>query len=291
MSSSSYFSISGFAILDSPRKVTSSGKTIVFDAQFYLGGSKGRESIQASLRYFNAADDQFPDVGVYSVYATVAQVDPAVQVFSETPDDFSLVGDITKLTHHGSPDDVHFDFAEHPMVHLSGPATNVKVDEATFVIEGEQYTSAHQELQKNANANKDKQKEGSQKDACPKPSFQALCSIPDSQRWSSGKKPLPWNKRFGFIMGTPFDVTSELNGNTKQVKESLHIKVEHITFLGTHVPTADSSSPAAGTATPVKRQSKWNFGDRTGSAKRSKSTGIASSDDISAGPSSPSPFR
>ena len=53
-------------MLEGPVRV--SGKTVAFDAQFYLAH---RVTLLASLQFFNANDMEFDDVGAYFVCAKV----------------------------------------------------------------------------------------------------------------------------------------------------------------------------------------------------------------------------
>lgn len=69
MSSSSYASITALTVLENPRQTTTKG--LVFDAHIYLG-TEERESIVASLRYFNHSDVSFKPLGLYFAYFTVS---------------------------------------------------------------------------------------------------------------------------------------------------------------------------------------------------------------------------
>jgi hypothetical protein len=64
-------SVSGLAILANPRRIPAS-RTIVVDAQFYLGPTD-QHLLIGSLRYFNAADLSFDDgPNLYMISATVS---------------------------------------------------------------------------------------------------------------------------------------------------------------------------------------------------------------------------
>jgi hypothetical protein len=64
-------SITGIAILANPRMIPAS-KTIVFDAQLYLGPTD-EDLLIGSLRYFNSTNFSFDDgPSFYVIYATVS---------------------------------------------------------------------------------------------------------------------------------------------------------------------------------------------------------------------------
>ncbi|KAJ7732050.1 hypothetical protein DFH07DRAFT_968533 [Mycena maculata] len=282
--------MTALAILENPRQTV--GKGLVFDGSFYLG-LEGRESIVASLRYFNRTDQGFPEVGLYFVYTTVAQMDPSVEVFAGTePEDrkaeeYSLVGDIQFLFYLGAPDEVDIDYRQRPYLHICGAAFNVDVPTATFSVMAEPYTAAFREMQKaNRNAT----------GSVAKSLFATNCIIPDSRRYDNVKKPVPYNKRYVMVTGHLTGVTSKLDDDN--IKDFYCINVENIAFLGTQVTAAntagDSPAPAL-TPTPAptnKARKRWSYDTPINNVKRKKVAGseVGGGDgSSSAGPSSPSP--
>ena len=57
-------SLHAIAVLENPRLIPKT-KSIVFDAQIYLGGSE--PALIGSLRYYNEHNCEFEEVGAYSV--------------------------------------------------------------------------------------------------------------------------------------------------------------------------------------------------------------------------------
>ncbi|KAJ7437678.1 hypothetical protein B0H11DRAFT_2361419 [Mycena galericulata] len=282
--------MTALAILENPRQTA--GKGLVFDGSFYLG-LEGHESIVASLRYFNRTDQGFPDVGLYFVYTTVAQMDPSVEVFAGTQEEdrkaeeFSLVGDIQFLFYLGAPNEVAIDYRQRPYLHICCTAFNVDVPTATFSVMAEPYTAAFREMQKaNKNAT----------GSVAKSLFATNCIIPDSRRYDNVKKPVPYNKRYVMVTGHLTGVTSKLDDDN--IKDFYCINVENIAFLGTQVTAAntagDSPAPAL-TPTPAstnKPHKRWSYDTPINNVKRKKVAGSevdGGDGSSSAGPSSPSP--
>ncbi|KAJ7939227.1 hypothetical protein B0H13DRAFT_1850963 [Mycena leptocephala] len=128
MSSSSYASFAALTVLENPRKI--------IQKNLYLGTPE-HESIVASLRYFNTKNEVFPDVGLYFVYTTVAQMDPSIEVFTGdgsgsdlTPNEFSLVGDIQFKP---LPFNKRFIMAAGPITGMTSTLDNGKIKESYHV--------------------------------------------------------------------------------------------------------------------------------------------------------------
>ncbi|KAJ6556570.1 hypothetical protein DFH09DRAFT_1084662 [Mycena vulgaris] len=136
---SSAASLIAFAVLENPRLIPKT-KSIVFDAQIYLGSSE--PALITSLRYFNSNNLEFPEVGSYSVVIQPARTLPTIEVYSQelTPVDYHTFGDIVWIIPLGSPE--NFDMCHHAVVHVAGFATNVNEDDLTFEIHATQYVSA-----------------------------------------------------------------------------------------------------------------------------------------------------
>ncbi|KAJ7358090.1 hypothetical protein DFH08DRAFT_801938 [Mycena albidolilacea] len=219
MTSASYTSITGLTVLEKPRKTSAKG--LVFDGFFYPG-TESRESIMASLHYFNANGTDFPPVGVYFLYATAAQVDPrsTVDLFPDPKwhvqrkrEDYALVGDVQFLHLIGTPDEVDFDMRQRAYVHLAGAAMNPNADTATWSMEADQYTATIRDIQKEA---KDSGK------VQPRSFFPATCTIPDSSRYTSStktKKPVPFNKHYVMVAGFLTNITSVLDATDSKIKD------------------------------------------------------------------------
>ncbi|KAJ7042294.1 hypothetical protein C8F04DRAFT_1252266 [Mycena alexandri] len=291
MSSASYASLVGLAVLENPRKISEKGLTLAFDATWYLGASD-REAIVGSLRYFNSKSDKYPEVGLYFVYTTVSHMDLAIEVHTGgesgselTPADYNVVGDIQFLTYLGHPAETEIDFRQRPYAHICGAAFNIDVPTATFSVTAEQYTSAFRELQKKT-------------PGAPKSTFSAVLTIQNSPRYEVAKKPVPYKNRFVMATGYVTGITSKFD-NAKVV-DSFHIDVENVAFLGMNGVTqpAVPSTPALGTpgsAGKVKSgvNKRWNFDTPVNAAKRRKTLdddeGAGVGDSSGAGPSSPAP--
>ncbi|KAJ7933549.1 hypothetical protein B0H13DRAFT_1856053 [Mycena leptocephala] len=269
MSSSSYASLTGLTVLENPRQTTTMG--LIFDANFFLGG-KSTRSILASLRYFNANKTKFPDVGVYFVYATVAQMDPSVPVdlfagpdFGLSREDFTLIGDIQFLYLLGEPDDVDINFLQRPYAHICGAVLNPDPETAKWSMEADQYTTAIRDVQKLA------KEKG---DPLPRSFFPAICTIPDSSRYTNAKKPVPFNKRYVMVAGYLTDTSSTLDNDSK-IKDSFCIDVDNIAFLGTQTTPAtggtvmNSPAPSTSASTPGARNNKrWSYDTPIGNKKK-----------------------
>ncbi|KAF8145473.1 hypothetical protein K438DRAFT_1630060 [Mycena galopus ATCC 62051] len=234
MTSASYASLTGLAVLKNPRKTLTKG--LVFDAHFYLG-SETQESIMGLLRYFNANDTHFASVRVYLVYTTAAkmELDSDINLFlppgSEvTRKDYSVVGDIQWLFPLGLPDDVDVDMRRRPYVHIAGAVMDPKEPTVTWSMEADQYTSSFRELQKAAQG-------------LTRSFFPAFCTIKDSQCYSNNKKPVPYNKCYLMVAGYLTDFKSTMD-NTGKVKDFFGIDVENVAFLGSQV------TPATGGTVP-----------------------------------------
>ncbi|KAF7372514.1 hypothetical protein MVEN_00113300 [Mycena venus] len=249
MSSASYASFTGLAILEFPRKITTKG--LVFDASFYLGLPE-RQSVLASLRLFNQNDEVFSDIGLYFVYTTIAQMDPSIEVFTGegsgspyTPDEFSLVGDIQFLFYLGVPSEAGIDYRKPPYIHICGPAFDVNIPAATFSVTAEQYTGAFRDVQKAAAQNGQR--------VAKSLSLSTICTIQDSARYENNKKPVPYNKRFVMVAGNITGMTSVLEND--KIKDSYRVDVGNVVFLGTYVapatPATNSGAASSSTSTPA----------------------------------------
>ncbi|KAJ7938486.1 hypothetical protein B0H13DRAFT_1851438 [Mycena leptocephala] len=69
------------AVLENPRIIQKT-KTVVFDLQAYLPSSE--PALIGSIRYFNADNLEFPEVGCYAVWISVARTLPTVEVYSQS---------------------------------------------------------------------------------------------------------------------------------------------------------------------------------------------------------------
>ncbi|KAJ7077373.1 hypothetical protein B0H15DRAFT_805192 [Mycena belliarum] len=266
MTSHSYSSISGVAVLENPRQTSAKG--LAFDGHLYVGG-KSCQSLLMLLRYFNANDTEFPPVPtMYYIYATVAQMDTTakIELFSDDQAaDYTLVGDIQVIIPIGPPSEVEIDSRQRAYVHLCGAASNPNMDMATFSLDIEQYTSSFRDVQKLAKEKKEK---------APKSLFAANCVIRDSPRYTYIRKPVPFNKRFVMLTGYLVDVDSTLDITGIKVKQRICVDVENIAFLGQAPLTAGSSEsdPAASTSTPAgsNGRKRWSYDTPVPDNKRRK---------------------
>lgn len=62
-------SLYALAVLETPRAIDNKSKSIVFDAQMYMG--EEQPALVANLQYFNSSGLIFEEVGTYFIHATV----------------------------------------------------------------------------------------------------------------------------------------------------------------------------------------------------------------------------
>ncbi|KAJ6492601.1 hypothetical protein DFH09DRAFT_1338303 [Mycena vulgaris] len=226
----------GIAVLENPRVIPKS-KTAVFDAQLFLPSSE--PALIGSLRYFNANDLAFGDVGCYIICIGAARSNPRVEVYSQslTPVDYHVMGDIIWLIPLGSPED--FDLCHHIFVTICGVPTNINRDDATFHLNAEQYISATKSSEV----------------------FPARCLIPDTPKFKK-YKPIP-------AKGNSVSITGFLTGlernDDKTIKHFI-IDVESVTFLGkaagSAVPKAEESPTRIAAGTPARLKFTGFFGSQ-----------------------------
>ncbi|KAJ7708260.1 hypothetical protein B0H17DRAFT_1125027 [Mycena rosella] len=110
----------GLAVLENPRIIPKT-RTVVFDLQACLPSSE--PALIGSIRYFNRDNLDFPEVGCYAAWISVARTLPTAEVFSQDlgPMDYHVIGDA---------------------VWVCGIATNPNKDDATFEVVAEQYVTA-----------------------------------------------------------------------------------------------------------------------------------------------------
>ncbi|KAJ7278110.1 hypothetical protein C8J57DRAFT_1221968 [Mycena rebaudengoi] len=135
-------SLSAIAVLENPRQIPKT-KTIVFDAQIYLGSSE--PALIMSLHYYNADNMEFSDVTCCKADIHPARTSPTVEVYSQelTPVDYHAFGDIVHLVPLGSPE--NFDLRHQPVVHACGLPSSIDKEDSTFEINAEQYLSANKQ--------------------------------------------------------------------------------------------------------------------------------------------------
>ncbi|KAF7330326.1 hypothetical protein MVEN_02470800 [Mycena venus] len=243
MSSASYASFTGLAILEFPRKITAKG--LVFDASF------------------TSNDEIFSDIGLYFVYTTVI-ITPApsnsrtYSGFEDRPDgSFHQVftgegsGSPTPipwwgysiLFYLGVPSEAGIDYRKPPYIHICGPAFDVNIPAATFSVTAEQYRVLW-DVQKAAAKNGQTAASESFHFSL---SFHYLIlskvPLPFYHLHHSGFRPLrkqqepvPYNKRFVMVAGNITGMTSVLEND--KIKDSYRVDVGNVVFLGTYVAPA-----------------------------------------------------
>ncbi|KAF7366803.1 hypothetical protein MSAN_00938600 [Mycena sanguinolenta] len=212
---SSAISLIALAVLENPRVIPKT-KTVVFDGQIYLGSSE--PAIIVSLRYYNATDMAFPDVGRYSVVVHPARTSPTVEVYSQelTPVDYHAFGDIVSIIPLGSPE--NFELQHHAVVHVCGVPSNVNKKNSTFEIHAEQYLSATKSTDN---------------------VFPVQCLFPATPRWEK-YKPIPAKGKSVAIEG----LLTGVERNDDRTVNRFIVDLEKVTFLGTAasgVPKAEES--------------------------------------------------
>ncbi|KAJ7916923.1 hypothetical protein B0H13DRAFT_2445608 [Mycena leptocephala] len=239
-------SLHAIAVLENPRIIPKT-KTFVFDAQIYLGSSE--PALIASLRYFNADNREFAEVGAYAVDIHPARTVPTIEVYSQelTPVDF---GDIIRMVPLGSPE--NFDVCHHAIVHVCGLPSNINKEDSTFDIHPEQYLSAT----KTANN-----------------AFPVRCGFPSTARWEK-YKPMPGK-------GKPVVIEGLLTGverNDDRTVKYFIVDLEKVTFIsqGPAVPKAEESpTKPMNSGTPARLKFTGFFGSQE-SNPDAKSDGPAS---------------
>ncbi|KAJ7828160.1 hypothetical protein B0H14DRAFT_3466537 [Mycena olivaceomarginata] len=193
-------------------------KTVVFDLQANLPRSE--PALIGSVRYFNHDDLEFPEIGCYAVWVSVARTLPTAEVYSQDlgPMDYHILGE-------------NFSLSQPAFVQICGLASNINKDDATFDVVVQQYISATRSAE------------------C----FPTRCFIPDTPRFQN-YKPIPNKGKFvsvtGFLTGVERD-------DDHTVKHFL-IDVDQVVFLGQRphsasAPKAEQSSNkiVSGTPAPV----------------------------------------
>ncbi|KAJ7143020.1 hypothetical protein C8R44DRAFT_866268 [Mycena epipterygia] len=211
----------GLAILENPRVIPKS-KTVVFDLQASLPSSE--PAIIGSIRYFNADNLEFPEVGCYSVWISVhlARTSPNVEVFSSAlkPNDYHIIRNAVWLIPLGSLTTPAF-------VQVCGVAINADKQDATFDIVVEQYVTATGRRE----------------------AFPVRCLIPNTKRFEK-YKPIPGNGKYVSVTG--FLDSIERNEDDDETIKYFIITIDQVVFLGqsASTPKADQS--------PTKLGNDWN---------------------------------
>ncbi|KAJ6522020.1 hypothetical protein B0H19DRAFT_1277520 [Mycena capillaripes] len=223
----------GLAVLENPRVIPKT-KTVVFDLQAYLPSSQ--PALIGSIRYFNAENLEFPDVGCYAAWISVARTLPTVEVYSQSlgPADYHIIGDAVWLIPLGSPETFSLNHAV--FVHVCGLATNINRDDATFDIVAEQYVSATK-----------------------KPEiFPIRCMIPDTPRFQR-YKPIPTNNKF-------VSVTGFLNGVERDDDHTVKhfiMDIDQVVFgQSTSAQKAENSPTKIVSGTPARLKFTGFFGSQ-----------------------------
>ncbi|KAJ7917782.1 hypothetical protein B0H13DRAFT_2321992 [Mycena leptocephala] len=220
-------SFTGLAVLENPRVIPKT-KTVVFDLQAYLPSSE--PALIGSVRYFNRDDLEFPEIGCYAVWVSVARTLPTAEVYSQDlgPMDYHVLGDAVWLIPLGSPE--NFSLSQPAFVQVCGLASNINKDDATFDVVVEQYISATRSPE----------------------SFPTRCFIPDTPRFQN-YKPVPNKGKFvsvtGFLTGVERD-------DDHAVKHFL-LDVDQVVFLGQQphsasAPKAEQSPNKIVSGTPAR---------------------------------------
>ncbi|PPR01846.1 hypothetical protein CVT24_001734 [Panaeolus cyanescens] len=277
-----YVSIYGVVGLANPR-VLSGTKTIVFDAQLYLGPGDDDQPrfLLGSLRYFNAKNLVFSESPqLYSIYSTFACKTPSAELSpseSFTNDEYCFVGDIQTIIPLGPPgprflaqdidtlrtslgqtesdcdDDMYaapeiptfeIDARQTPIVILAGVATNIQSDAGTFSLEIEQYISCMK-----SNIVKTSTTASVSSKAVQTTSFS--CFIPDSPRYRNGK-PMPRGKRYVIVFGFLTDLIASAQKRKLGLIDSFEVEVNNVVFCGQFLPPASNSSQSGSSKTPLK---------------------------------------
>ncbi|PPR02986.1 hypothetical protein CVT24_012191 [Panaeolus cyanescens] len=274
-----YASIYGIVALAHPR-VLSGTKTMVFDAQLYLGPGEDEQPkfLLGSLRYFNSRNLVFSESAqLYVIYSTFACKSPLAELSPSdalTPEEYTFIGDIQTLIPLGPPgprflaqdigglrqslaqidddsDDMYvapdipsfeIDARQTPVVILAGVASNIQKDSSTFSVEIEQYISC-------LKPNKTDNNTSTSKSRVQVTSFS--CFIPDSPRYRNGK-PMPSNNRYVNVFGFLTDLIASAQKRKVGLIDAFEVEVNNIIFCGQFLPPASHSSQSTSSNTPLK---------------------------------------
>ncbi|KAJ6507109.1 hypothetical protein DFH09DRAFT_874493, partial [Mycena vulgaris] len=199
-------SINAIAVLENPRLIPKT-KSIVFDAQAYLGSSE--PALIASLRYFNADNREFAEFtrknSLQLITMSLATSSRFVFLSSICPN-FHSSSEMVPL---GSPE--NFDLRHHAIVHVCGLPTNIDKKDSTFELHIEQYLSATKTADN---------------------SFPVRCLFPATPRWEK-YKPIPGRGKSVAIEG----LLTGLERNEDKTVKHFIVDLEKVTFLG-QTPTA-----------------------------------------------------
>ncbi|KAK0226422.1 hypothetical protein IW262DRAFT_1294615 [Armillaria fumosa] len=136
-------SLSAVAVLENPRAIENS-KTVLFDAHLYFQDTHGPDPGLASLRYYNAGEHSFEQVGVYFVHVNIARMEHEVSSVAVldglSKEKYVLVGDIVSIIPAAVRDIA--DVKYRPFVNVSGIVTSVNNTDKTFHLAPETYVHA-----------------------------------------------------------------------------------------------------------------------------------------------------
>ncbi|KAF8267121.1 hypothetical protein EI94DRAFT_1830264 [Lactarius quietus] len=231
-------SIIGIACLENARQDSDGDQTkaLIFDTQFYVAPGA---TVVGALRYFNANNLIFEDIGKYFVYANITKYSSSATVRATElePEDYDFVGDIVWLV----PADIE-DARVPAYIHATGTATTVDTTNATFHVDSYQYTYAFRSQQL----------------------FPIHALIPDSPRYKS-KKPIPANNSYVGIAGR----LTRICPTSQDSENRFHIDVDNVTFLG-RPPTIPvrSSDTAPLPATPTRKRGLYDFDSPNQSSRK-----------------------
>ncbi|KAJ7658456.1 hypothetical protein B0H17DRAFT_1213203 [Mycena rosella] len=206
----------GLAVLENPRIIPKT-KTVVFDLQACLSSSE--PALIGSVRYLHRDNLDFPEVGCYAAWISVARTLPTVEVYSQDlgPMDYHVIGDAVWT----------FCFSQPAFVQMCGLATNPDKDDGTFEVIAEQYVTATRSAE------------------C----FPICCLIPDTPRFHKYK---PISSKGKFVSVTGFLTGIERNDD-HTVKHFL-LDVDQVVFLGqsASAPKDERSPNKIASGTPAR---------------------------------------
>ncbi|KAJ7697197.1 hypothetical protein B0H17DRAFT_1197597 [Mycena rosella] len=268
VANSCYANIAGLMLFNNPRKI--SPRVTIVDVYIYIGPTED-DTMLLSGCHFNDTDEPVTlEDGINYAQITVAKRENAYDVMSNTPGDFSLVGDIKDIFETSAP-------PRRCTMHITGVAIKRNEAAGTFEMDVEQYTLAAAQAKK-------AEIPTSNVGPAPPSIFPLLGVFATSSRYKK-KKPVPFVNRFvtvtGYLAGTE-DVLEEGG----KVKQRFRVQVENISFQGSNGP---SGPPPKSTPAPVAS------GSGSGSVGRPRFSSYTNkkrkTDDVDSTPptSSPSP--
>ncbi|EPQ61093.1 hypothetical protein GLOTRDRAFT_113548 [Gloeophyllum trabeum ATCC 11539] len=260
-------SLTGVVALENARQVPGKGKTLIFDAQFYLGETSDTPpepiTMVGGLRYYNSNNLSFSQPGLYFVHAIVAKYEKKAydELYSSVlgGDDYDIVGDIIMLIPIPNADK---DTGRHiPLLQVCGSVFEADKNSATFVINAEQRTQVLTDG-----------------------ILPVTAAFPTESARFKNKIPLPGVGTIVYVCGPISDVRRIDNG----APDRFHFSVEQIQFLAKSPVPPRAINPTPPKA-PGRKKLQFNFTPNNSSSPPPALSPLSSPQSSPARPQTPTP--